>query len=97
MRYNIDELKNENIDKTYEENIEKSLKLKTDTNNGDPDKKWKDLSESVKEVTDKKLCKKKNNIKQWFHRKCEKTIIRRKLARQKWLEDVNDENNFKRF
>ncbi|KAL4092204.1 hypothetical protein QTP88_026743 [Uroleucon formosanum] len=67
------------------------------TNNGDPDEKWKDLRETIKEVTDTTLGKKKNTIKQWFNRICEEAIIRRKTARQKWLEDVNNENNFRRF
>jgi len=66
---------NENIDKTYKENIEKSLKLKTDTTNGDPDNKWKNVSETIKEVTDKTLGKKKNNRKQWFNRICEEAIL----------------------
>jgi len=81
VRYNIDELKNEDIDKTYKENIEKFLKLKTDTNNRDPDKKWKDLRETIKDVTDTTLGKKKNTIKQWFNRICEEAIIRRKTVR----------------
>lgn len=97
VKYDIDKLKNENMDKTYKENIEKFLKLKTATDNGNPDEKWKELRETIKEVKDTTLSKKKNTIKQWFNRICEEAIIRRNTARQKWLEDVNNENNFRIF
>jgi len=48
-------------------------------------------------VTDTTLDKKKNTNKQWFKRVCEEAIIRRKTARQKRMEDINNENNFKIF
>lgn len=41
VKYDIDKLRNENMDKRYKENIEKTLKVKTATDNGDPDEKWK--------------------------------------------------------
>lgn len=73
------------------------MKLKTPTDNGDPDEKWKELRETIKEVTDITLGKKKNTIKQWFNTICEEAIIRQKSARQKWLEDINNEDSLRRF
>jgi hypothetical protein len=68
----IDKLKNENIDKTYKENIEKFLKLKAATDYRDPDKKYKKLRETIKEVTDTTLDKKRtltNNGSRGYVRK----------------------------
>jgi hypothetical protein len=55
------------------------------------------LRETIKEVTDTTLGKKKNTIKQWFYIIFDETIIRQKLVRQKWLEDINNEDNFRIF
>lgn len=61
VKYNIDKLKNENKDRTYKNNIKHTLKLKTVTDNGDPDEMWKELRETIKEVTNTTSGRKKNN------------------------------------
>ena len=59
VKYDNDKLKNENMGKTYKENIKHTLKLKTVTDNRDPDEKWKELRETIKKVTDITLKKKR--------------------------------------
>lgn len=56
-----------------------------------------ELWETIKEVTNTILGIKKNTIKTWFNTICEEAIIRRKLARQTRLEDINNKDSFRRF
>jgi len=96
MKYDIDKLKDENTDRDYKNN-EHILKLNAFTESGDTDEMWKEFKEFIKEVTNTTIEKKKSFFKLWFNTICEEAIIRRKLARQKWLEDMDNKDNFRRF
>ncbi|KAL4148126.1 hypothetical protein QTP88_002420 [Uroleucon formosanum] len=55
------------------------------------------VKESINEASTKVLGKKVSKTKPWFNMICEEAVQRRKLARQEWLIDTNNEVTLRRF
>jgi len=58
---------------------------------------WEQIKEIVNDASMEVLGRVKSTSKPWFNKLCEEAIRRRKLARQKWLEDINNNETLERY
>jgi len=94
--YNIEKLSEKKICEEYKCKIDNIRKGKQDDSESLNDT-WDQLKEIVYDTAGELLGKTKLVSKPWFNKICEEAIRRRKLARQKWLENVNDNENMDRY
>lgn len=64
---------------------------------GNVNEGWEQIRDVISNVANKSLGTKKLKPKPWFNRICEEALQRRKVARQKCLNDTSNEELFKRY
>lgn len=94
--YDIEKLSEKKICEEYKCKIDNILKRKQ-VKNESVNEAWDRLKEIVSGASGEVLGRKKLVYKPWFNKICEEAIKRRKLARQKWLGNVNNNENLERY
>jgi len=96
-KLDIDKLDKQDIGKEFENSIKDALQSKQIMVDGNVGEGWEQIKDVISNAANKTLGTKKPKSKPWFNRICDKALQRRKLARQKWLNDTSNEELFTRY
>jgi hypothetical protein len=87
--YNIDKFSEKRICEEYKSKKDNILKRKQSANES-VNETWEHIKVIVNDVSMRVIGRTKSTSKPWFNKLCKEAIKRRKLVRQKWLEDINN-------
>jgi len=90
-RYDIEKLEEVNIQKDYDRKICETLKVQQITNTDDVNDVWIKIRNTVQQTAKTTIGIKEKRKKPWFNQICEDAVQRRKIAREEWLKDTNNE------
>jgi len=83
VRYDVEKLKNNRKVKEFQENIQKMVR-EVNSNPETVDEQWKIIKRTLV------FGKAHRTNKPWFNGICQEVLDRRKIARERWLNDVNN-------
>jgi len=89
VRYDIEKLRDDRKVKEFQENIQKMVR-EVNSNPETVDDQWKIIKHTLGKVSEKVLRRVHRTNKPWFNVICQKAWDRRKIAKERWLNDVNN-------
>jgi len=90
VRYDVEKLRDSSKVKEFQENIQKTAQ-EFNSNPETVDEQWKIIKHTLGNVSEKVLGKAHRTKKPWFNVLCQEALKRRKIARERWLNDASNQ------
>ncbi|CAI6344668.1 unnamed protein product [Macrosiphum euphorbiae] len=96
VRYDVEKLRDSRKAREFPENIQKMAR-EFNSNPETVDEQWKIIKHTLGNVSEKVLGKAHRTKKPWFNAICQEALKRRKIARERWLNDANNQEEERIF
>ncbi|KAL5243603.1 hypothetical protein ACI65C_011013 [Semiaphis heraclei] len=96
VRYDVEKLRDSRKAREFQENIQKMTR-ELNSNPETVDELWKIIKHTLGNVSEKVLGKARRTKKPWFNAICQEALERRKIARERWLNDTNNQEEERIF